>query len=97
MTSIVEGLLAVLKDLQWLIVIDTLLVFLVNYLMFNAAGRVKVSWRLLLVGGLISVVLTPITNVLICRGLSQYLTASMPGERLTSSCGDSRFLSSLCF
>ena len=63
MTSIVEGLLAVLKDLQWLIVIDTLLVFLVNYLMFNAAGRVKVSWRLLLVGGLISVVLTPILPI----------------------------------
>ena len=54
MTFIVEWLLAVLKDLQWLTFIDTLLVFLVNYLMFNAAGRVKVSWRLLLVGGLIS-------------------------------------------
>lgn len=63
MTFIVEWLLAVLKDLQWLIVIDTLLIFLVNYLMFNAAGRVKVSWRLLLVGGLISVILTPILPI----------------------------------
>ena len=63
MTFIVEWLLAVLKDLQWLTFIDTLLVFLVNYLMFNAAGRVKVSWRLLLVGGLISVVLTPILPI----------------------------------
>ena len=63
MTSIVEWLLAVLKDFHWLTFIDTLLVFLVNYLMFNAAGRVKVSWRLLLVGGLISVVLTPILPI----------------------------------
>ena len=44
MTSIIESLFAVFK----------------NYLMFHAAGRVKISWRLLLLGGLLSVVLTPL-------------------------------------
>lgn len=60
MTSIIESLLAVLKDFHWLVSIDMLLIFFVNYLMFHAAGRVKISWRLLLLGGLLSVVLTPL-------------------------------------
>lgn len=60
MTSIIESLFAVFKDFHWLVSIDTLLVFFVNYLMFHAAGRVKISWRLLLLGGLLSVVLTPL-------------------------------------
>ena len=60
MTSIIESLLAVFKDFHWLVSIDMLLVFFVNYLMFHAAGRVKISWRLLLLGGLLSVVLTPL-------------------------------------
>ena len=60
MTSIIESLLAVLKDFHWLVSIDMLLVFFVNYLMFHAAGRVKISWWLLLLGGLLSVVLTPL-------------------------------------
>lgn len=58
MTSIIELLFAVFKDFHWLVSIDTLLIFFVNYLMFHAAGRVKISWRLLLLGGLLSVVLT---------------------------------------
>lgn len=58
MTFIIELLFAVFKDFHWLISIDTLLIFFVNYLMFHAAGRVKISWRLLLLGGLLSVVLT---------------------------------------
>lgn len=60
MTSIIEPLFAVFKDFHWLVSIDTLLIFFVNYLMFHAAGRVKISWRLLLLGGLLSVVLTPL-------------------------------------
>ena len=56
MTSIIESLLAVFKDFHWLVSIDTLLIFFVNYLMFHAAGRVKISWWLLLLGGLLSVV-----------------------------------------
>lgn len=60
MTSIIESLFAVFKDFHWLVSIDMLLVFFVNYLMFHAAGRVKISWRLLLLGGLLSVVLTPL-------------------------------------
>ena len=60
MTSIIESLLVVFKDFHWLVSIDTLLIFFVNYLMFHAAGRVKISWRLLLLGGLLSVVLTPL-------------------------------------
>ena len=60
MTSIIESLLAAFKDFHWLVSIDMLLVFFVNYLMFHAAGRVKISWRLLLLGGLLSVVLTPL-------------------------------------
>lgn len=60
MTSIIESLSAVFKDFHWLVSIDTLLIFFVNYLMFHAAGRVKISWRLLLLGGLLSVVLTPL-------------------------------------
>ena len=60
MTSIIESLFAVFKDFHWLVSIDTLLIFFVNYLMFHAAGRVKISWRLLLLGGLLSVVLTPL-------------------------------------
>ena len=60
MTSIIESLLAVFKDFHWLVSIDTVLIFFVNYLMFHAAGRVKISWRLLLLGGLLSVVLTPL-------------------------------------
>ena len=48
MTSIIESLLAVFKDFHWLVSIDTLLIFFVNYLMFHAAGRVKISWWLLL-------------------------------------------------
>ena len=60
MTSIIESLLAVFKDFHWLVSIDMLLVFFVNYLMFHAAGRVKISWWLLLLGGLLSVVLTPL-------------------------------------
>lgn len=60
MTSIIELLFAVFKDFHWLVSIDTLLIFFVNYLMFHAAGRVKISWRLLLLGGLLSVVLTPL-------------------------------------
>ena len=60
MTSIIESLLAVFKDFHWLVFIDMLLIFFVNYLMFHAAGRVKISWRLLLLGGLLSVVLTPL-------------------------------------
>ena len=60
MTSIIESLLAVFKDFHWLVSIDMLLIFFVNYLMFHAAGRVKISWRLLLLGGLLSVVLTPL-------------------------------------
>ena len=60
MTSIIESLLAAFKDFHWLVSIDTLLIFFVNYLMFHAAGRVKISWRLLLLGGLLSVVLTPL-------------------------------------
>ena len=60
MTSTVEWLLAVFKDFHWLVSIDTLLIFLVNYLMFKAAGRIKISWWLLLLGGLLSVVLTPL-------------------------------------
>lgn len=47
MTSIIESLLAVLKDFHWLVSIDMLLIFFVNYLMFHAAGRVKISWWLL--------------------------------------------------
>ena len=60
MTSIIESLLAVFKDFHWLVSIDTLLIFFVNYLMFHAAGRVKISWWLLLLGGLLSVVVTPL-------------------------------------
>ena len=60
MTSIIESLFAVFKDFHWLVSIDTLLIFFVNYLMFHAAGRVKISWRILLLGGLLSVVLTPL-------------------------------------
>ena len=60
MTSIIESLLDAFKDFHWLVSIDTLLIFFVNYLMFHAAGRVKISWRLLLLGGLLSVVLTPL-------------------------------------
>lgn len=60
MTFIIESLLAAFKDFHWLVSIDTLLIFFVNYLMFHAAGRVKISWRLLLLGGLLSVVLTPL-------------------------------------
>ena len=60
MTSIIESLLVVFKDFHWLVSIDTLLIFFVNYLMFHAAGRVKISWWLLLLGGLLSVVLTPL-------------------------------------
>lgn len=60
MTFIIELLFAVFKDFHWLVSIDTLLIFFVNYLMFHAAGRVKISWRLLLLGGLLSVVLTPL-------------------------------------
>lgn len=60
MTSIIESLLAVFKDFHWLVSIDTLLIFFVNYLMFHTAGRVKISWWLLLLGGLLSVVLTPL-------------------------------------
>lgn len=60
MTSIIESLFAVFKDFHWLVSIDTLLIFFVNYLMFHAAGRVKISWRLLLLGGLLSVVSTPL-------------------------------------
>ena len=60
MTSIIESLLAVFKDFHWLVFIDMLLIFFVNYLMFHAAGRVKISWWLLLLGGLLSVVLTPL-------------------------------------
>ena len=54
MTFIIESLFAVFKDFHWLVSIDTLLIFFVNYLMFHAAGRVKISWRLLLLGGLVS-------------------------------------------
>lgn len=50
MTSIIESLLAAFKDFHWLVSIDTLLIFFVNYLMFHAAGRVKISWWLLLLG-----------------------------------------------
>ena len=60
MTFIIESLFAVFKDFHWLVSIDMLLVFFVNYLMFHAAGRVKISWWLLLLGGLLSVVLTPL-------------------------------------
>lgn len=60
MTFIIESLFAVFKDFHWLVSIDTVLIFFVNYLMFHAAGRVKISWRLLLLGGLLSVVLTPL-------------------------------------
>lgn len=60
MTFIIESLFAVFKDFHWLVSIDKLLIFFVNYLMFHAAGRVKISWRLLLLGGLLSVVLTPL-------------------------------------
>ena len=60
MTFIIESLFAVFKDFHWLVSIDMLLIFFVNYLMFHAAGRVKISWRLLLLGGLLSVVLTPL-------------------------------------
>lgn len=60
MTFIIESLFAVFKDFHWLVSIDTLLIFFVNYLMFHTAGRVKISWRLLLLGGLLSVVLTPL-------------------------------------
>ena len=60
MTFIIESLFAVFKDFHWLVSIDTLLIFFVNYLMFHAAGRVKISWRLLLLGGLLSVVVTPL-------------------------------------
>ncbi len=49
MTSIIESLLAVFKDFHWLVSIDMLLVFFVNYLMFHAAGRVKISWWLLFI------------------------------------------------
>lgn len=62
MTSIIESLLAVFKDFHWLVSIDMLLIFFVNYLMFHAAGRVKISWWLLLLGGLLSVVLTPLSS-----------------------------------
>ena len=41
MTSIIESLLAVFKDFHWLVSIDSLLIFFVNYLMFHAAGRVS--------------------------------------------------------
>ena len=60
MTFFIESLFAVFKDFHWLVSIDTLLIFFVNYLMFHAAGRVKISWWLLLLGGLLSVVLTPL-------------------------------------
>ena len=60
MTFIIESLFAVFKDFHWLVSIDTLLIFFVNYLMFHAAGRVKISWWLLLLGGLLSVVVTPL-------------------------------------
>ena len=60
MTFIIESLFAVFKDFHWLVSIDTLLIFFVNYLMFHAAGRVKISWWLLLLGGLLSVVLIPL-------------------------------------
>ena len=39
MTFIIESLFAVFKDFHWLVSIDTLLIFFVNYLMFHAAGR----------------------------------------------------------
>ena len=60
MTSIIESLLDAFKDFHWLVSIYTLLILFVNYLMFHAAGRVKISWWLLLLGGLLSVVLTPL-------------------------------------
>ena len=56
---IVEGLLAVLKDLQWLIVIDTLFGFFGELPDVQCGRRVKVSLAATLVGGLISAVLTP--------------------------------------
>lgn len=60
MISVIETLSAAFKDFQWLTSLDMLLIFFVNYLMFSAAGRVKISWWLLLAGGLFSVILTPI-------------------------------------
>ena len=86
MTFIIESLFAVFKDFHWLVSIDTLLIFFVNYLMFHAAGRVKISWRLLLLGGLLSVVLTPLLpmgfkfllNFLILFCFSYYKRPDLP-------------------
>ena len=86
MTSIIESLLAAFKDFHWLVSIDTLLIFFVNYLMFHAAGRVKISWWLLLLGGLLSVVLTPLLpmgfkfllNPLILFCFSYYKRSDLP-------------------
>ena len=86
MTSIIESLLAVFKDFHWLVSIDTLLIFFVNYLMFHAAGRVKISWWLLLLGGLLSVVLIPflpmgfkfLLNPLILFCFSYYKRPDLP-------------------
>ena len=86
MTFIIESLFAVFKDFHWLVSIDTLLIFFVNYLMFHAAGRVKISWRLLLLGGLLSVVLTPplpmgfkfLLNPLILFCFSYYKRPDLP-------------------
>ena len=86
MTFIIESLFAVFKDFHWLVSIDTLLIFFVNYLMFHAAGRVKISWRLLLLGGLLSVVLTPLLpmgfkfllNTLILFCFSYYKRPDLP-------------------
>lgn len=86
MTFIIESLFAVFKDFHWLVSIDTLLIFFVNYLMFHAAGRVKISWRLLLLGGLLSVVLTPLLpmgfkfllNPLILFSFSYYKRPDLP-------------------
>ena len=86
MTSIIESLFAVFKDFHWLVSIDTLLIFFVNYLMFHAAGRVKISWWLLLLGGLLSVVLIPflpmgfkfLLNPLILFCFSYYKRPDLP-------------------
>ena len=86
MTSIIESLLAAFKDFHWLVSIDTLLIFFVNYLMFHAAGRVKISWWLLLLGGLLSVVLIPflpmgfkfLLNPLILFCFSYYKRPDLP-------------------
>lgn len=86
MTFIIESLFAVFKDFHWLVSIDTLLIFFVNYLMFHAAGRVKISWWLLLLGGLLSVVLIPflpmgfkfLLNPLILFCFSYYKRPDLP-------------------